>query len=239
MQTFEKGGSNFRYFTQWGMNLEQIPILRQKLGLWHFSFGEKHDSEIIWPARVCNCILCSAWNKRQTEKLTVVQYSCIGWVSLWCLAFLPEKKQFWHMSKLKHRKQRYLKQNGGKKMNLSHLVTKLTKWHVRPAKTQISLGICPIWSESSLSQPAHPPSLIIVFDVRMKKAWVLSYSLSAQRRLWSDWVDAQADLSLCWAHSHFVGFIMRQLISIWSKCLFWLKQLEEIKRLTNLFSHYK
>ena len=26
--------------------------------------------------------------------------------------------------------------------------TKLTKWYVRPAKTQISLGICPVWSES-------------------------------------------------------------------------------------------
>ena len=40
---------------------------------------------------------------------------------------------------------------------------------VRPAKTQLSLGIRP------------------VFAVRMKKAWVLSYPLSAQRRLWSDW----------------------------------------------------
>ena len=28
---------------------------------------------------------------------------------------------------------------------------------------------------------------------------------------WSDWADAQADLSLRWAHSHFVGFVMRQL----------------------------
>ena len=36
--------------------------------------------------------------------------------------------------------------------------------------------------------------------VRMKKAWVLSYPLSAQRRLWSDWADAQADPSLGWAH---------------------------------------
>ena len=33
---------------------------------------------------------------------------------------------------------------------MSRLVTKPTKWHVRPAKTQISLGICPVWSESSL-----------------------------------------------------------------------------------------
>ena len=54
--------------------------------------------------------------------------------------------------------------------------------------------------------------MIRVFAVRMKKAWVLSYPLSAaQRRLWSDWVDAQADLSLRLAHSHFAGFVMRQL----------------------------
>ena len=59
--------------------------------------------------------------------------------------------------------------------------------------TQINLGICPVWS---------------VFAVPMKKAYVLSYPLSAQQRLWSDWVDAQADLSLRWAYMHFVGFDM-------------------------------
>ena len=64
-------------------------------------------------------------------------------------------------------------------------MTKPTKWHVHPARTQISLGIHPVWS---------------VFAVRMKKALVLSYPLSAQRRLWSDWEDAQADLRLCWVH---------------------------------------
>ena len=32
-------------------------------------------------------------------------------------------------------------------------------------------------------QPGHPLSLIRVFAVRMKKAWVLSYPLRAQRRL--------------------------------------------------------
>ena len=37
-------------------------------------------------------------------------------------------------------------------------------------------------SEDS-DQPGHPPSLIGVFAVRMKKAWVLNYPLSAQRRL--------------------------------------------------------
>ena len=35
-----------------------------------------------------------------------------------------------------------------------------------------------------------PPSLIRVFPVRMKKAWVLSYTLSAQRRLCGIWVFA-------------------------------------------------
>ena len=42
----------------------------------------------------------------------------------------------------------------------------------------------------------------------MKKVWDLRYTLSAQRRLYSD---VQADLSLHWAHSHFVGFIMPRL----------------------------
>ena len=74
---------------------------------------------------------------------------------------------------------------------------KTNKVSMRPAKTQISLGIRPVWS---------------VFAVRMKKAWVLSYPLSAQRRLWSDWADAHAELSLRWAHSHFVGFVMSGLI---------------------------
>ena len=35
--------------------------------------------------------------------------------------------------------------------HMGRLMTKPTKWHVRPAKTQISLGIRPVWSESSLS----------------------------------------------------------------------------------------
>ena len=67
-------------------------------------------------------------------------------------------------------------------------------------------------SSEDSDQPGHLPSLIRVFAVRMKKAWVLSYPLSAERRLWSDWADAQADLSLQWAHTHFVGFVMSWLI---------------------------
>ena len=55
-------------------------------------------------------------------------------------------------------------------------------------------------------QPGHPHWLIRVLAVRMKKAWIISYPLSAQRRLWSDWADAQADLSLRWAHMPFCWF---------------------------------
>ena len=55
----------------------------------------------------------------------------------------------------------------------------------RLPRSLTSLGVRTVWSESSLC--AH---------------WVAKYP--SQRRLWSDWADAQADLSLRWAHSHFL-----------------------------------
>ena len=76
-------------------------------------------------------------------------------------------------------------------------MTKPTMWPVHPAKTQISLSaimkerdmkfelshdktnVACAPSEDS-GQPGHPPSLIRVFDVSMKKFWVLNYPLSAQ-----------------------------------------------------------
>ena len=66
-------------------------------------------------------------------------------------------------------------------------------------------------SEDS-DQAGRLPCRIRAFAVRMKKAWVLSYPLSAQRKLWTDWADAQVALSLRWGHTHFVGFVMRRLI---------------------------
>ena len=58
-------------------------------------------------------------------------------------------------------------------------------------------------SEDS-DQPGHPPSLIRVFAVSMKKPWILTYPLSAQRRLirlggcpgWSE--SSQGAQSFCW-----------------------------------------
>ena len=61
----------------------------------------------------------------------------------------------------------------------------------------------------------------------MTKPWVLSYPLSAQQRLWSDWSYSQADLSLLWAHSHFAGFDMSRLIQLlasWSELFIFLKK---------------
>ena len=70
---------------------------------------------------------------------------------------------------------------------------KNNKVSVRPAKTQISLGIRPVWSQSSLC--AHWVAKVPMF-------------LHADSEDWSDRADAQADLSLRWAHSHFVSFVM-------------------------------
>ena len=60
-------------------------------------------------------------------------------------------------------------------------------------------------------QPGHPPSLISL-AVHPMASWVPKVSSCGQWRLWSDWEDAQADLSLRWMHSHFVGFVMSQLV---------------------------
>ena len=58
-------------------------------------------------------------------------------------------------------------------------------------------------------QPGHPPSLIRVFAVRMKKAWVLSYPLSASE---------EYDPSLRWGHKsvcwfcHVVAHVLKDLM---------------------------
>ena len=70
--------------------------------------------------------------------------------------------------------------------HLSHLMTKLTKWSMCPLKTQISLGICPVWSESLLCAQ-----------------WVAEDSSFLQ----VDSEDSdQADPSLRWAHMPFCWF---------------------------------
>ena len=74
-----------------------------------------------------------------------------------------------------------------------------TKWHGRQAKTQISLGIRPVWSESSLSAWRKLGSLAI--------RWAHSED-------WSDWRMPRLIWVFAGHTGHFVGFVMRQLISL-------------------------
>ena len=71
---------------------------------------------------------------------------------------------------------------------MSRHMTKPTKWPVRPAKTS-----APIWSKSSLC------AQWIAKDPRF---------LHADSEDWSDWVDAQVDPSLRWAHRSFCWFCL-------------------------------
>ena len=50
------------------------------------------------------------------------------------------------------------------------------------------------------SEDSNPPNLTRVFAVRLTEVNVISYPYSAQRRLWSDWADAQTARSLRWSH---------------------------------------
>ena len=68
-------------------------------------------------------------------------------------------------------------------LHLSRLMTKPTKWNVRPTKSQISLRIRPAWSESSLS------------------AWRKLGSLT------TNWAHSEdSDLSYRWEHMPFCWF---------------------------------
>ena len=83
---------------------------------------------------------------------------------------------------------------------MSQCMTKPTKWHVRPAKTQISFGIRPVWSESSLCAQ-----------------WLAKY-LSFLHADSEDADQTRRMPRLIWVFAgrtcHFVGFIMHWLKKI-------------------------
>ena len=86
--------------------------------------------------------------------------------------------------------------------HMSHLVTKPTKWHVHPVKTQIGLGIQPVWSETSLS------------------VWRKLGSLATH---WPHSEDSDQTVRMprlirvfAGRTCHFVGFVMRRLNYIYS-----------------------
>ena len=90
---------------------------------------------------------------------------------------------------------------------MSRLTTKPTKWYVRPMETQISLGIRPVWSESSRSawrklgslavhwmhskdsgQTGRMPRLIWAFAGRIVILLVLSWDGSYVCSLCTWWI---------------------------------------------------
>ena len=111
---------------------------------------------------------------------------------------------------------------------MSHLMTKPTKWHVRPAKTQISLGICPVWSESWLSawrklgplathwahsedsdQTGRMPRLIWVFAGHILTLLVLSCRGSYIVCL------VWFVFSSSWYHWYYWGLLCHRFIILW------------------------
>ena len=78
---------------------------------------------------------------------------------------------------------------------------KTNKMTVHPANTQISLGICPVWSESSLCTQwvAKDPSVLQVD------------SKDSDQTGWMPRL-----IFLRWTHSHFVGFVMSLLNYVWT-----------------------
>ena len=71
------------------------------------------------------------------------------------------------------------------------LLTKFEQTDVRPAKTD---------------QTGHLPNLLRIFAMHSMGSQGLKVFSARHRRLWSDWADTQADLSLCWAHTSFCWF---------------------------------
>ena len=86
---------------------------------------------------------------------------------------------------------------------MSCRMTKPTKWPLSPAKTQISLGVCPVWSESSLSTWRNIGPLTTY--------WV--HSEDSDQTGWMPrliWVFAGRTV-------HYVGFVMRRLICFYGE----------------------
>ena len=85
--------------------------------------------------------------------------------------------------------------------HVSGLITKPTKWLCTQQRLRSA------WLSAQSDQSS------------LYAQWVAKLSSCGQRRLWSDCVYAQADPSLRWAYSHFVGFITRRLNVMLELCI--------------------
>ena len=86
-------------------------------------------------------------SKKRTTKVLIRQRGCAGWSAPLLFAYVIRHIFTWPGLNVDLKTVALTTGNS----HLSCRTTKPTKWYVRPAKTQISLGIRPVWSESSLS----------------------------------------------------------------------------------------
>ena len=119
--------------------------------------------------------------------LNLLVLSCRGsiyWNGLFCLCFLLSCFGIY-----RHRSPLRLD------LKLSRSLTKSAKWPVHPAKTQISLHICAVWSVSSLC------TLLVAKDPRFLHADSKVSDRTGPRLIWV----------LTGRSGHFVGFVVLQL----------------------------
>ena len=88
---------------------------------------------------------------------------------------------------------------------MNQSMAKQAKWPVHPVKAQISLGVCPVRSWASVQ--SYPSLQYPSWVAKTPSSW-------RQQRLWSDWVDAQTDLSLCWMH---IILLVMIFVMLWLK----------------------
>ena len=184
--------SNFMLGHTVSINHSQTLSVRAFVSCWKFL-----DYNLVIQVRATDTV--SRWLSAYTKRLILPIPRQHFWISIYLFLIVPFRQQSMTI------------EMDFDIINFSFLMTISLGYTVYERRHEKSnkMSVCPA---NDSDQPGHPPSLIRVFAFCTKKAWVLSYPLSAQRRLWSDWADAQADLSLRWAHSHYVGFIMSRPI---------------------------
>ena len=101
-------------------------------------------------------------------------------------------------------------------VQMLRIITVIEYWWIRmtfepPHEKTNKMTFAP--SEDS-DQPGHPPSLIRVFAVHMKKHWALGYLLSVLRRLCQTGRMPRLIWVFAGRTGHFVGFVMRWLFSL-------------------------
>ena len=161
--------SEFLGFLLYSAYTQQLPIFSSShlnCLIWNNSNQQAQQTK-TWLQRLyyCFCIEITA-SRQRTAKAQIRQCRCFDWCRP--LLFIFCMNRFCHVAahclglpSLKtvdcllrnficefHYHER--EPNAQSFHQVSQDMIKPTKWHMRPAKTQISLGICPVWSESSL-----------------------------------------------------------------------------------------